>query len=210
MTVATRCKRPGWAERDRCKERERDEELVERNEKKASKIPCLSFLDNLANITASSARVLRFFGRNTKTWLAWLSLEKLPSHSNKLDPSGQIENFTLISNLVLLSLWIQSPPAAWSRKSEAVFRMLAYFGFHQWVTLASKMFGRIIFRSGQFSANLSSIFQGSTMASLVQNAAGDWNLSRSCWSWRTNLQRQQNQIWNQRKILYLSIRVQLV
>ena len=33
------------------------------------------------------------------------SLEQLPSHLNKLDPCGQLQNFTLISNLVLLSLY---------------------------------------------------------------------------------------------------------
>ena len=58
--------------------------------------------------------------------------------------------------------------------------MLAYFGSYHWVILVSKIFGIIIFRSGQFSVNLSSIFQSSIMASLVQNAAEDRNLSTSC------------------------------
>ena len=36
--------------------------------------------------------------------LSCTQLEQLPWHSNKLDPCGQIQIFTLISNLVLLSL----------------------------------------------------------------------------------------------------------
>ena len=56
-------------------------------------------------------------------------LEQLPCYSNKLDPCGQIQNFTLTSNLVLLSLLVQSPAPVRRRKSEAVFRMLTYFGF---------------------------------------------------------------------------------
>ena len=57
----------------------------------------------------------------------------------------------------------------------AVFRMLAYFGSYRsyhWVTLVSKIFGRIIFRSCQFSVNLSTIFQVSVMAFFSSNCGG--------------------------------------